>query len=293
VPLESTLLEHLIARVARALPLSIDAQTKLACYAWRFHRPVQGLDQVLLPAGFRMGLDLSQWQDRMMAYGLYENRLLGLMRAELHEGDHFVDVGGNLGFFALHCKRIVGEAGRVDTIEPVPNTCRRLLDNLALNAFAHGVRVHPVAAGETAGMLRLVTYGSATGLSSAHDRGEWLGKRATVAVPQVRLDVLLKGTSPRFVKVDVEGWEHAVLRGSHGLLASDRPPAIAFEYAMEWSAYTGEHPMAPFRAILSAQPRYRFYHLESRMAPLNVTAHSESVDFAIGTVIALPDTRPG
>lgn len=51
----------------------------------------------------------------------------------LGEGDVVVDVGGNIGFFALFAAALVGSSGRVITAEPIPT----LYDKLGHNINSH------------------------------------------------------------------------------------------------------------------------------------------------------------
>lgn len=52
---------------------------------------------------------------------------------QLAEGDVVVDVGGNIGFFALFSAALVGASGTVITAEPIPT----LYDKLSFNINSH------------------------------------------------------------------------------------------------------------------------------------------------------------
>lgn len=52
---------------------------------------------------------------------------------KLTEGDVVVDVGGNIGFFALFSAALVGASGTVITAEPIPT----LYDKLSYNINSH------------------------------------------------------------------------------------------------------------------------------------------------------------
>ncbi|MGH8658054.1 MAG: hypothetical protein ACREV4_06155 [Gammaproteobacteria bacterium] len=53
------------------------------------------------PDGVRLRLDLATYPDCCMANGLYELDTLRLLKRLLRSGDHFVDLGANIGYFTL------------------------------------------------------------------------------------------------------------------------------------------------------------------------------------------------
>lgn len=72
----------------------------------------------------------------------------------LRPGDGFVDVGANIGVYALLAASFVGQDGRVDAFEPVPIAFDRLRENVALNGLGQ-VHAHQVALGASAGTARI------------------------------------------------------------------------------------------------------------------------------------------
>mmetsp|Transcript_4509 Transcript_4509/g.12590 ORF Transcript_4509/g.12590 Transcript_4509/m.12590 type:complete len:259 (-) Transcript_4509:6-782(-) len=49
----------------------------------------------------------------------------------LNQGDTVVDVGGNIGFFAMRASEACGPGGRVVCAEPIPETCKALEQNIS------------------------------------------------------------------------------------------------------------------------------------------------------------------
>ena len=68
----------------------------------------------------------------------------------LSPGDVFIDVGANVGLYALKAARLVGPTGRVLALEPGAEAFGHLTSNLALNDFAWAEPMK-VAASDTAG----------------------------------------------------------------------------------------------------------------------------------------------
>ena len=96
-------------------------------------------------------LNLAEYPDCSMAFGLYELDTARVLKRLLRPGDHFIDGGANIGYFTLLAARLVGPAGRVDAFEPLPENHARLLAHLDLNGLADRVRVHRLALSDRAG----------------------------------------------------------------------------------------------------------------------------------------------
>ena len=76
------------------------------------------------------------------------------------EGDQVVDVGANVGLFALYCTDIVGETGRILCYEPADLACRALEAN---TKEYPQVCAQPVALSNRSGVATLTTYAGASG----------------------------------------------------------------------------------------------------------------------------------
>lgn len=62
--------------------------------------------------------------------GYYEPQETALVRSILRPGMNFVDVGANWGYFTLLAASLVGERGRVLSLEPDPRLFRKLSGNI-------------------------------------------------------------------------------------------------------------------------------------------------------------------
>ena len=140
----------------------------------------------------------------------YNQEELNFLRAHTPEGGVFVDIGANVGTYALVMARHVGPSGKVIAIEPHPVTHARLAFNRAASRFAH---VHIVAAAAAAadGQLMLETDGdnlAASHVVSSEARG------SAIRVPSLRLGRILDEGGLAHVdslKIDVEGFEDRIL----------------------------------------------------------------------------------
>jgi FkbM family methyltransferase len=143
------------------------------------------------------------------AYNLEE---LDFLRAHTTVGGVFVDVGANVGTYAMVLARHVGETGKVIAVEPHPVTHARLAFNRHASGFTQ-VRLVAAAAGPSDGELLIETDGDNLGASHIVS-GERAGN--AIRVPSLRLQRILDEAAVSHVdalKIDVEGFEDRVLTG--------------------------------------------------------------------------------
>ena len=145
----------------------------------------------------------------------YEPELSHAVRTLLREGDMFVDVGANEGFFSIVAAKAVGSMGRVIAIEPQSRLqgvlARNVRENGALNIDVIQCAISDVSGVATLSISPDMNTGS-SGLFRATRYGV-----PTQDVLQTTLDRLLKHLSVRSVrlmKMDIEGFEYEAVLGS-------------------------------------------------------------------------------
>jgi FkbM family methyltransferase len=142
----------------------------------------------------------------------YNLEELDFLRAHTPAGGVFVDVGANVGTYALALARHVGASGKVIAIEPHPVTHARLAFNRAASGFTQ-VTLVAAAAGPSDGELMIETDGDNLGASHIVT-GKISGN--AIRVPSLRLQRILDNAGVTHVdalKIDVEGFEDRVLTG--------------------------------------------------------------------------------
>jgi FkbM family methyltransferase len=142
----------------------------------------------------------------------YNLEELDFLRAHTPAGGVFVDVGANVGTYAMVLARHVGANGKVIAIEPHPVTHARLAFNRAASGFTQVILV-AAAAGSSDGELMIETDGDNLGASHIVS-----GERTdnAIRVPSLRLERILGDAGVGHVdtlKIDVEGYEDRVLTG--------------------------------------------------------------------------------
>jgi len=64
--------------------------------------------------------NLSSVHKQLFTYGIHEPLSTRIIKEELNDGMHVVDIGANIGYYALLEARIVGDKGWVYAVEPSP-----------------------------------------------------------------------------------------------------------------------------------------------------------------------------
>jgi FkbM family methyltransferase len=151
----------------------------------------------------------------------YNIEELNFLRAHTPASGVFVDVGANVGTYALALARHIGPEGKVIAIEPHPVTHARLAFNNSASGYTQ-VKLVAAAAGPSDGWLMIETDGDNLGASHIVS-GDVSGKAIKVA--SLRLQRILAQASVAHVdalKIDVEGFEDRVLTG----FFKEAPPSL-------------------------------------------------------------------
>ncbi len=143
-------------------------------------------------------------------------------RRLLRPGDIFLDIGSNVGSYALWA----GDLGaKVIAVEPNPDAARRLRENVSMNNFT--IEVHECALADEPGeALLTVDLGTVNHLVLG---SETLSGNVHNAVVKT-LDQLVGNGHVRGVKIDVEGAERLVLEGGSRCLREGRIDVLQLEW---------------------------------------------------------------
>jgi len=148
----------------------------------------------------------------------HEQHILELLMSKVRPGDVVYDIGGNFGVYTILFAKAVGPNGIVVVVEPESQSYGHLQENLQLNALTN-VRSYRLALGDQSGEAKLF-LGQVTGASSLvrpSTTGD--GYQRVQVVEGDRLVETENLPLPQVVKIDVEGYEGAVIRGLRHTLA--------------------------------------------------------------------------
>lgn len=233
IPLRAAILAGSFVEVVREVPGADTVAFLLSRFVGRFDEAVTatygpGLQITLRPkTDGRPGILFRRWRQPVLG---------PILEAALSPGDTFADVGANRGIYAMWGARLVGPEGRVHAFEPHPTALAELRGSLRANGLGN-VEVVAAATGSENRSLRLWCPSGNSALTSRdlgnRAEGDWIDAKA------VRLDHFYRDRSrPSLIKIDVEGMELDVLRGTSGLLLSDTPPVVVFE-----AGFAADYPL--------------------------------------------------
>jgi FkbM family methyltransferase len=142
----------------------------------------------------------------------------------LRKDDLFVDVGANIGTFTLLASGIT--KAQTIAIEPNLEAHDWLKKNIALNELETFVETHRLAVGAKTGFTMLTNK---AGQQNHIIEPNQANQVAHETIMIETLDNLLKGRTPQLMKIDVEGYEQAVLEGATKTLQNVALQAIIIE----------------------------------------------------------------
>jgi FkbM family methyltransferase len=176
-------------------------------------RNINGSDRLLLLPKFRSVTEE------------YEPDVWALIMSEVEPSDVVADVGVYIGLYTVALAKRIGTGGRVYAFEPNPVNCEAIKAHLALNSIDERVELVEAALGERDEKLPFAVNRGITGHICQSQTDD------TQMLPCLRLDTFIGARRIDILKVDVEGYEEAVLRGAVKLLCDParKPRAIFIE----------------------------------------------------------------
>lgn len=227
----------------------------------RLASPLRRLMNSLYPVGtgvfplaaplesYRMRLDVRS--SKAFIFGTYEPEVIRAVLSTVRNDWLVMDVGAHVGYFVLLLSKIAGPGGKVIAFEPVPENFQALEENVKLNGCRNVVLEN-----------RAVSSVSGPVTMRSNDAGH-LSYTASLVhgrpireVDAVSLDDYTLGLKEqvRFVMMDVEGAEEAVVTGMRNLLKRDLPTLLIELHG--FGEYGESHPA--LRELLSLDYTFRF-----------------------------------
>jgi FkbM family methyltransferase len=212
---------------------------------------------------------------RAMLTASYDITLCDYLRKHLSPGDTFLDVGANVGYISSMAASYVGKTGAVHGFEPLPECFARLQVLTQLNPEYRFFFNH-IALGENEGVLPITydPHGESRNASLVHG-GTAAPELTTLNVPVKRLDSYIQEKIPqpetiRLIKIDVEGFEFAVLRGLERFFSETKyRPAMICEIK-PWEVKNLGYTLQDFVSYME-KFGYRSYELAQDNAEVNLT----------------------
>jgi FkbM family methyltransferase len=245
-----------MVRRARYAGPSTDGRRRIAQLPWGLPLEVGADEQI----GFTI-----------LTTGVFDPCVSEAIQRLVDPGDLVVDVGANVGYMTSLAAVRAGTDGRVMAFEPHPVVFAMLSDNIARwneSAVAE-IQGHQLALSDHEGTAELNAghaFHANMGLSSLDSAAEATAGDVLVPVEVKRLDEIIGEERVGLLKVDVEGHEPGVLRGSRRLLESARIRDVIFE---------DHNPYPDESTRILEDAGYRLFSLSNDLFGVNLGAPAE------------------
>jgi FkbM family methyltransferase len=162
----------------------------------------------------------------------YETEMTKAISEILNQGDYFIDLGANEGYFSILGAKICGARGHVLAIEPQERLWKVIHTNASINNLTN-IQLLPFGIGSKKEQLTLQLYSSlnsgASSFSSGFNFGisfAWLRKKlyGSQIAQVIPLDEMAESLplKMKLIKIDIEGFELEALKGSSRLIQEKR-----------------------------------------------------------------------
>ena len=155
--------------------------------------------------------------------GLGEFKDMSFLLHFLRPDDIFADVGANIGSYTVLASAVC--KAQSYSFEPIPQTFKYLKENIAVNKIEDLVQALPIGLGAKKETL---AFTASLDLNN-HVTNSTNPNEVNIAVEVMPLDDVAKNVSFNLLKIDVEGFETAVIQGAVKALENENLKAIIIE----------------------------------------------------------------
>ncbi len=169
----------------------------------------------------------------LYARGIREDSATVELQKRLRPGMVVVDIGANIGYYALIEARVVGQKGKVYAIEPIAENVTLLNKNIGANAYGN-IEVFEKAIGDKSCEKEIFLSNKSNLSTFCNNKAlDMTGEKRKVKV--LTLDQFLKGKkSPQLVRMDIEGYEFEILQGMEQTMKSSKDLQMFIEVHAEF-----------------------------------------------------------
>lgn len=156
-----------------------------------------------------------------------------LQRFKPNEGDVVVDVGAHIGLYTIIASKHAKEQGKIVSIEADPDNFEVLSRNISLNGLSNVIALN-CAAYSKKEKVKLYLSGKEKGFTKYNTLMSGRSGSQFVEVEANTVDYLLQSNGIKqegvnWIKIDVEGAEYEVLKGSTNILSQSKDISLLVE----------------------------------------------------------------
>jgi FkbM family methyltransferase len=159
-----------------------------------------------------------------------------VIASQLNKGMVCLDIGSNIGYYAILESRIVGQEGKVICIEPSALNFQYLRKNLEMEGKSN-IQTYNVAVGDIdesvylvadnrSNLCRVVKQSELNPIANGYNEDKHLGVRTLSKIPMKRIDSLIGELAIDrldLVRMDPEGYESNIYRGMKSTIQKYKP----------------------------------------------------------------------
>jgi len=229
--------------------------------------------------GSKMYIDINDpgISKELLYTGVHETRTTNIVHDVLQKEMTVIDIGANIGYYALMESSLVGRKGRVFAIEPVLQNFQLLNKSIAENGYEN-IETFNLAASNKTGVSKFFltdasNWGSMVDVDT-DDKSKYIKnrmltlKRGQVDVNTTTIDEFVKNNKidvVNFFRMDIEGFEIQAIEGMQNTIRRMKPP---FFILMEVHNNVFKNPYK------SLESTFRFLE-EQNMIPIKIIAKSK------------------
>jgi FkbM family methyltransferase len=173
-------------------------------------------------------------------FNSYENDELNMQLALMSDKDTVLDIGGNIGWYAIHVASKLKNAF-VYSFEPIPNTFKTLQENISINNLKNITALN-FGFSDSDGSFDFY-YDPSLSVNASLANVAGTEKIQSVNCKVKTIDEWIPEAEIKFdfIKCDVEGAELLVFKGGEKTIA-DQQPVVFTEMLRKWTSKFNYHP---------------------------------------------------
>jgi FkbM family methyltransferase len=154
--------------------------------------------------------------NELYVHGHREDDNREILRRELKPGDKVLDIGANIGYYALMEAMIIGDEGIVYAVEPDQRNLMLLKENITLNRLEKSIQVFDKAISNKNGFQQFAIHQSSN-LNVILPKGGYPASEQYMNIVRIETvdiyDFLKSLERINLIRMDLEGHEQEVLEG--------------------------------------------------------------------------------
>lgn len=181
-----------------------------------------------LPKSIVNAIKKSRYARKIDSVSEHSDQDFTVIKHLIKNGDHVVDLGANMGHYTKYFSDLVGSAGKVYSIEPIPTTFE-LLQFIVKKLKLHNVTLMNYALSDVEGTavmeIPVTTDGEENYFEAKIIEQPTTASSNTTNVRLTTIDTLFSRLNKNiaFIKCDVEGHELKCVRGAQILIEQSTP----------------------------------------------------------------------